>query len=47
MTPTVPHDDREQVAETVAEWRRWLEANHGRNEGIWLVSWRVPRAARA
>lgn len=43
MTTTAPHDEREQVhAETVAEWRRWLEANHGRTEGIWLVSWRAP-----
>jgi len=43
MTAAVPHDEREQVhAETVAEWRRWLEANHGRTQGIWLVSWRAP-----
>ncbi len=43
MPTTVPHDEREQVhAETVAEWRGWLEVNHGRTEGVWLVSWRAP-----
>lgn len=26
--------------ETRAEWRAWLEANHERREGVWLVSWR-------
>ena len=27
---------------TLADWRSWLEANHGRAEGIWLIS---PRRA--
>ena len=41
--PTIPHDDREQVhAETAAEWRAWLAANHARPDGVWLVSWRDP-----
>jgi uncharacterized protein YdeI (YjbR/CyaY-like superfamily) len=26
-------DDREA-------WRAWLERNHGRAEGVWLVSWK-------
>ncbi len=29
---------------TRAEWRAWLEANHGRSEGVWLISYR--KAAR-
>ena len=36
-------DDAEQVhAETADEWRAWLAVNHGRREGVWLVSWRRP-----
>lgn len=27
-------------AETRAEWRTWLEANHGIEPGVWLCSWR-------
>jgi uncharacterized protein YdeI (YjbR/CyaY-like superfamily) len=27
-------------AETRAEWRAWLEANHASAPGAWLVSWR-------
>ncbi|WP_167137576.1 YdeI/OmpD-associated family protein [Diaminobutyricimonas sp. TR449] len=27
-------------AETVDQWRDWLEANHDRVGGVWLVSWR-------
>lgn len=23
-----------------AQWRYWLERNHGRTEGIWLVTWK-------
>ena len=23
-----------------AEWRAWLEANHGASSGVWLVSWK-------
>ena len=34
-------DDYERVhAETRAEWRRWLGANHGSAPGVWLVSWK-------
>jgi Uncharacterized protein conserved in bacteria len=37
----VTRDDAEQVhAETVAQWRVWLEANHDRDGGVWLVSWK-------
>jgi uncharacterized protein YdeI (YjbR/CyaY-like superfamily) len=25
---------------TRAAWRRWLEANHGRPQGVWLVDWK-------
>jgi uncharacterized protein YdeI (YjbR/CyaY-like superfamily) len=36
-----PHNEREQVhVETLAEWRAWLDANHTRDDGVWLVSWR-------
>ncbi|MGD8487118.1 MAG: YdeI/OmpD-associated family protein [Chloroflexota bacterium] len=28
-----------------AEWRAWLEANHGRQQGVWLVSYR-PRTGK-
>ncbi len=27
-------------AETRAQWRAWLEANHGSERGVWLCSWR-------
>jgi uncharacterized protein YdeI (YjbR/CyaY-like superfamily) len=27
-------------AETVAEWRAWLERHHDRDVGAWLVSWK-------
>ena len=38
----VAHQDRERVhAETVQEWRAWLEQNHDRTDGVWLVSWRT------
>jgi uncharacterized protein YdeI (YjbR/CyaY-like superfamily) len=34
-------DDAEQVhAETLAQWRAWLEANHARPDGVWFVSWK-------
>jgi uncharacterized protein YdeI (YjbR/CyaY-like superfamily) len=29
-------------AETRAEWRGWLEANHASLPGVWLCSWRTP-----
>ena len=36
-------EDHELVhAETRAEWRRWLAANHASTPGVWLVSWRKP-----
>lgn len=28
-------------AETRAEWRRWLAANHAGSPGVWLVSWKT------
>lgn len=31
--------------ETVEAWRDWLEANHTRPDGVWLVSWK-PRTGR-
>jgi len=45
----VAHQDRERVhAETVQEWRAWLEQNHENTDGVWLISWRAatgkPRA---
>ncbi len=34
-------DDAEQVhPETLADWRAWLDANHARPDGVWLVSWK-------
>jgi uncharacterized protein YdeI (YjbR/CyaY-like superfamily) len=34
-------EDHERVhAETRAEWRRWLAANHAASSGVWLVSWK-------
>lgn len=30
----------EVQAETRADWRRWLAANHGRTEGVWLVTFK-------
>jgi uncharacterized protein YdeI (YjbR/CyaY-like superfamily) len=27
-------------AETRAQWRGWLQANHGSTRGVWLCSWR-------
>jgi uncharacterized protein YdeI (YjbR/CyaY-like superfamily) len=34
-------DDAEQVhPETLARWRAWLETNHARPDGVWLVSWK-------
>ena len=26
--------------ETVAQWRDWLAAHHGRGSGVWLVQWK-------
>jgi len=35
------HDDAERVhIEHRNEWRRWLEANHDRPVGVWLVRWK-------
>jgi uncharacterized protein YdeI (YjbR/CyaY-like superfamily) len=28
-------------AETVDEWRAWLELHHDRDVGVWLVSWKT------
>ncbi len=42
MSAHVPHDERERfLAEAVAEWRGWLEANHDRPDGVWLVTWKA------
>jgi uncharacterized protein YdeI (YjbR/CyaY-like superfamily) len=41
MPDAIPHDEREQVhVESVPDWRRWLAANHAREDGVWLVSWK-------
>ncbi len=38
---THPSDGRLLLhAETQAEWRAWLEQNHQRADGVWLVSWK-------
>ena len=29
-------------AETRAQWRAWLKANHDKTKGVWLCSWRGP-----
>jgi uncharacterized protein YdeI (YjbR/CyaY-like superfamily) len=35
------HEDAERFqVESVAEWRAWLEANHERPEGVWLVTFK-------
>jgi uncharacterized protein YdeI (YjbR/CyaY-like superfamily) len=34
-------DDRIELDDRRA-WRAWLESNHGRAEGIWLVTWKKP-----
>ena len=39
-------DDGERVhAETAAEWGEWLAANHARETGVWLTTWR-PKTGR-
>ncbi len=40
MLGTVPMDDRVQPADP-DEWRAWLEENHDRGVGVWLVSWKA------
>jgi uncharacterized protein YdeI (YjbR/CyaY-like superfamily) len=33
--------DGEQVfAESAADWAAWLERNHARTQGVWLVTWK-------
>lgn len=35
------HDDGERVHfETADEWGDWLDVNHARDHGVWLVRWR-------
>ena len=35
------HEDAERLqVETVDEWRAWLEANHERPDGVWLVTFK-------
>lgn len=33
-------------AETRAQWRRWLQANHDETRGVWLCSWRSSERPR-
>jgi uncharacterized protein YdeI (YjbR/CyaY-like superfamily) len=28
------------LIEDQAQWRAWLDANHGSSPGIWLVTWK-------
>jgi uncharacterized protein YdeI (YjbR/CyaY-like superfamily) len=38
----MPHETAERVhAESAVAWRTWLEANHERPNGVWLVSWKT------
>ena len=41
-------DDRFEHVEvgSAAELRRWLEAHHGREEAVWLVTWKKSAGAR-
>jgi uncharacterized protein YdeI (YjbR/CyaY-like superfamily) len=40
-------DSKEQVqVESRAQWRAWLEANHEREEGVWLVRFKKHIAGR-
>ena len=39
LIPAVLPDNAVQPA-TLAAWRRWLSAHHGRGQGIWLVTYR-------
>ncbi len=32
---------------TLEEWARWLEAQHGRDHGVWLVSWKKATGRQA
>jgi uncharacterized protein YdeI (YjbR/CyaY-like superfamily) len=35
------HDEAERVeVESVEQWRSWLEDNHGRDQGVWLVTYK-------
>lgn len=43
---TAPDGKLRVHPETRAEWRTWLEANHQRREGVWLVSWRAAAGDR-
>ncbi len=56
QTPPIPrgtipvmgsvHQDGERlIAETAEAWAGWLERNHGRAAGVWLVTWQ-PRSGR-
>lgn len=40
-----PDDGERVTAADVGEWRAWLEANHGRTSGVWLLSVRGRSAA--
>jgi uncharacterized protein YdeI (YjbR/CyaY-like superfamily) len=43
---TAPDGKLRVHPETRAEWRAWLDANHERREGVWLVSWRTAAGDR-
>lgn len=38
MTPTPPQNSIQP--ETRAEWRAWLQENHAREEGVWLIRYK-------
>jgi uncharacterized protein YdeI (YjbR/CyaY-like superfamily) len=37
---TVQEQGERYLAETAADWAAWLERNHERREGVWLVTWK-------
>ena len=34
------HSYEQVLIEDRAQWRAWLDANHGTSPGIWLVTWK-------
>jgi uncharacterized protein YdeI (YjbR/CyaY-like superfamily) len=40
MTDAAPAPDNSVHPLTRADWRAWLEANHARPEGVWLISYK-------
>ena len=44
----VNRDDAERVEpESLGEWSRWLEDHHGRDDGVWLVTWKKATGRQA